>query len=747
MQTPTPIHSVHTVPLPPAMRRRALLRFIPLLVLTSGLLFLVMWIPWWLDGQLQVQSEKLRHQAQLTLVKQRLDNSFQVVVQDLKLLSGNPSLMRYLTRSDEPHRQQVEAQFLRFANIRGVYDQIRLLDHNGMELIRINRSEGRSAVVPAYKRQSKKHRYYFKQSWAMAPGRIYVSKMDLNMENGQIQHPLKPMIRFAVPIADLQGRKRAVVVLNYRAQQVLDLFKNAMTINRRGAMLCDADGYWMVGRTPQEEWGFMFDHGLRFDTRMAKTWQEITQQPQGVIENSDGLFFFRTVDPISQLWRDHTDTPPVWAKNYHWKAVSWIPPHAWPTPWNSPFWILTYILLLSLAAIALWQLLLGRIKQGYWVQEIAHSESRLRAVFDNAAVGVAVVDDQGMVRQANATLLRMFGMQSHGPLCLHWPSFIHPEEKLTVEELLAGMSRHNKQAPSRTIRHERAGQWWYARTFISPVFNEDVATPLAMLILEDVSEWVEADRKERELQDQLLHMGRVSQMGELAASLAHEVNTPLGTIVNYAQGALRRMDNGHCDTKQLATALRSIDGQARRISAIISRVRGFMTKQEVPPLKRFNMLDLLQDTRTFLEPRLERTQAEVDIQPKVGDFFIKADPIQMEQLVMNLLFNAVEAMEFNTEHPRQVSIQCVAQSPGTLQLVIVDNGPPMAADALEQAQEPFYTTKPYGMGMGLAICRTIVENHGGDLQMAPNPERGATVTILLPTGLEQEHLVLEHDHE
>ena len=201
---------------------------------------------------------------------------------------------------DPVAREDLNKKFLLFARTQKLYNQIRLLDETGMEIVRVNYDSGSPAVVPESELQNKKGRYYFDDTFRLARREVYVSPLDLNIERGEIEQPHKPMIRFGTPIFDVRGRKRGGLFLNYLAANLLGKFTDTGSAAASRSMLLNSDGYYLKGPSPDDEWGFMFKdrEDRRFGKAYANEWQRIEAHHSGQFETAGGLFTFTTVYPL-----------------------------------------------------------------------------------------------------------------------------------------------------------------------------------------------------------------------------------------------------------------------------------------------------------------------------------------------------------------------------------------------------------------------------------------------------------------
>jgi PAS domain S-box-containing protein len=245
------------------------------------------------------------------------------------------------------------------------------------------------------------------------------------------------------------------------------------------------------------------------------------------------------------------------------------------------------------------------------------------------------------------------------------------------------------------------------------------------------AEALENDRRYREMQMELAHANRVATMGQLTASIAHEVNQPIAATVTNAEAALRWLHAGSLHLDQVQQSLTSIVEDATRAAEVIDRIRALMKK--APPRK-----DRLEINGVILEiieiTRGEAMKYGISVLTELADHLpvVEADRVQLQQVLLNLIVNALDAMGAPNEGPRQLLISTGKGETSGVLVAVQDSGPGLEAAMLERVFESFYTTKPTGLGLGLSICRSITEAHGGRLWASTNQRRGATFQFTLP---------------
>lgn len=230
-------------------------------------------------------------------------------------------------------------------------------------------------------------------------------------------------------------------------------------------------------------------------------------------------------------------------------------------------------------------------------------------------------------------------------------------------------------------------------------------------------------------QADLAHAARVATLGELSASIAHEVNQPLMAVVTNGEAALRWLRRPEPDLGEVEAGLARIVGEGRRASEIVARIRGFLRKA---PESRATLApaELVEEALRLVAREIARAEIQVETRVAAGLPPVRGDRVALQQVLVNLALNAAQAMA-GTPGPRRLAIR-VAPAPEGVEIAVADSGPGIAPEDLERLFTPFFTTKTAGMGMGLAICRSTAESHGGKLVAESAPGRGATFRLILP---------------
>jgi C4-dicarboxylate-specific signal transduction histidine kinase len=252
-----------------------------------------------------------------------------------------------------------------------------------------------------------------------------------------------------------------------------------------------------------------------------------------------------------------------------------------------------------------------------------------------------------------------------------------------------------------------------------------------LAISRDLTEHVLASEALREAQMELAHVARVTTLGELTASISHEVNQPLAAIVNAAAACLRWLDHATPNLDEARSAVEWITKEANRASEVIRRVRALAKKTNIEkaPLE---INDVVREVIALVQRELISHQVSLRTEFAPALPMILGDRVQLQQVIINLVMNGIEAMQSVTDRPRKLMIRSGRDETHRVLVTVTDCGVGVSAENADQLFNAFFTTKPSGMGMGLSICRSIMEAHGGRLWATANVPHGATFQFTLP---------------
>lgn len=368
-------------------------------------------------------------------------------------------------------------------------------------------------------------------------------------------------------------------------------------------------------------------------------------------------------------------------------------------------------------------------------EQLRRSEAELRLAQELANLGNYVMHaERGEKDYFSPQLYRILGVQPGSERIVREEflgRWVHTGDR---ERVAAEFERMDADQSALDIEYQvvlRDGTTKHLHHLAQAVFGPDGRVLKYVGTIHDVTDRRRAEDEARVLQERLTHFSRLSTMGEMAAGLAHEINQPLSAIATYAQASQRLIRQSEPDLDDVTAALEQINAQALRAGEVIRRLRNFVKNREVKR-EPVNCARLLEDLRTLAETdaRLHNIRLRLDCQEPMPTVY--ADPIQLQQVILNLVRNAIDAMVDAPEDRREVVLITRASADSEVEITVADRGTGLAAEATEHLFNPFFTTKASGTGLGLAISRSIVRAHGGRLWHTPNDGCGVRFHFTLP---------------
>jgi two-component system sensor kinase FixL len=313
---------------------------------------------------------------------------------------------------------------------------------------------------------------------------------------------------------------------------------------------------------------------------------------------------------------------------------------------------------------------------------------------------------------------------------LDWIEAIHPDDRPRVREAHANkLETGHLSEEYRIVRPDGAIRWIWDRGF--PISDEAGHVYRIAGLAEDITARKLAEDQLRRQQVELARMSRLSLAVELASNLAHDLNQPLAAIVAYTQACLALLRQDRTDPRELTGTLEEVVNQGMRAGGIIRHLRELVHKHPAPQ----TALDLNALIHAVVHyAQLELRQAAVALKLELAEGLpaILADDFQIQLVVLYLMRNAIEAMHEAAEGPRQLIVRTIPGDEDTVRVTLSDSGPGLSPEAAERLFQPFFSTKPGGMGLGLSVSRSIIESQGGRLWATPNPDRGVSFHFTLP---------------
>lgn len=372
-------------------------------------------------------------------------------------------------------------------------------------------------------------------------------------------------------------------------------------------------------------------------------------------------------------------------------------------------------------------------------------QERARAQVTLAAIGDAIVrvDAEGCVEYANESAERALRSGGNGLVGRDVREVVPLAVALAMESLehpVARCLRTGKAAelPDNTTLIGANDSETLIEGTVSPLFGDAGAISGAVLTFRDMGPIRQralvaleaSERKLREHRSELAHVARLNLMGEMASGIAHELNQPLNAILNFNQACLRMLADEEPDFDEIGRAMTQAAEQSKRAGEIIRALRAFICKHDAAPAP-LRLAQVARNALVLAERELRDQQVDV-AQDFPGDLpDVTADSIQIEQVILNLLRNSTEAMYACPPEKRRIEISARATEKEVV-VTVRDHGSGIPQDMLDRIFHPFHTSKPHGMGLGLAICQSIIESYGGQFRARNCPDGGAELEFSLP---------------
>jgi two-component system sensor kinase FixL len=370
----------------------------------------------------------------------------------------------------------------------------------------------------------------------------------------------------------------------------------------------------------------------------------------------------------------------------------------------------------------------GTAAFGEWLHRVRHDattmteeandrEAHLRSILDTVPDAMIVIDDRGLMQSFSSAAERMFGYSA--------------EEALGQNVKMLMPSPYREQHDGYIGRYLVTGE----RRIIG--VGRVVVGMRRDGFVRDLTERQQTEARLQELQAELVHISRLSAMGEMASTLAHELNQPLSAIANYVKGSHRLLaERSDPEAERLRGALDKAAEQALRAGEIIRRLRDFVARGETEmQIESLNKLVEEASALALVGAKQLGVRVSFNLDPRAD--LVYADKVQVQQVLLNLLRNAIEAMAESDSPRRELAVTSRAIDGNMVEASVADTGPGIAPEIIAQLFQPFITTKKDGMGVGLSISRTIMEAHGGSLAASAGPEGGAVFRLTLRAA--QEH--------
>jgi len=610
-------------------------------------------------------------------------------------------------------------------------DQIRLLNLNGKEIVRINMVKGQAVTVPEDQLQDKSKRYYYQAMKKLGKNQLYASDLDLNIENGEIELPYKPTIRLGTVIYGGADQPLAYLVTNYLARPMLDHFRFRISRLNAEAFLVNSEGRIISAPDSSPEWDTTYSELTGGGSGEKSLWQTLAAAGHGMVSRDGSTYLHANTNPYDELSQLHSLDKAVIDPGYYWKTVIRIGEEhlqAEMAPYVRILWQ-SYILVLLL-------LILVSLLAGVYLDRrrtYRNKSNLMMQSFESAGEAIIVTDSDGRIEYVNPSFTEMSGY-SLEDVTGRRPSILKNDEGDIAfhESLWTTISSGRKWQGSRTDKR-KDGTPYPVVISVAPIKDDNGNITNYIAIQQDMS-------KERELEQQLVHAQKMEAVGTLVGGISHDFNNILAAM----QGNLFLAKRHIGSPADIEDRLDKVETLTEQAADMIRQLLTFARKDQVT-IKPFQC-------NTFIREVFKLNQASI---PENIDFsyriceeelVVNGDSTQIQQALLNLLANARHAVA-DTPAPR---IECTLEkyeadegfasrhpeieSSSFARLSVSDNGYGIAPEAKDKIFEPFYTTKGvgHGTGLGLSMIYGAMLRHGGTIEVESEVGQGSIFHLYLP---------------
>ena len=713
--------------------------FLPLSALIVGTSILIYYA--------QVRSERIivesREKDSIALARKAIVKGFDSLVSDLIILSKNKQLQKFLQTEEYAHLEPLSEEFLSYCENKRLYDQVRFLDETGMEILRINFNNGNPNIVPKDQLQNKSKRYYFKDAFNIKHGEIFVSPFDLNIERGEIEKPLKPMIRFGTPVFDINGRKRGIVLLNYLGAKLINDLEDITGSASGQIALLNSDGFWLKGPMSEDEWGFMYEDGSnrRFGMAFPGAWQRIHKAENGQFRIVGGMFTFTTIYPLAEAHKSSTGSgrafepsdDSIAGKNYYWKVVSHVSPDLLNAESRDNLRRLAFLDLFAVVVLAIVSLFLGRANRHRKRAEEAlrESEEKFQTVANFAYDWEYWVAPDGRHIYVSPSCKRITGyapddFQNNPGLMVE---IIHPDDRAIFTKHNQEIDESGKVFPVDFRIITKSGDERWIGHICQSVYDTDGGFIGRRGSNRDITE-------QKRLQNQLQQTQKMEAVGTLAGGIAHQFNNALYAIT----GNIDLLEMDFLDNENVSDYAKEMKTSTHRMTQLTAQLLAYARGGRYQT-KTISLSDFVKETLPLVKHTID-SAIQVDTDLPCNILNVNADLTQLQMVLSAVLANSSEAIEGEGHiriacRNKMIKNDTVGGYPGLKTgnyacLTVTDNGKGMNEETGNRVFEPFFTTKFEGRGLGMAAAFGIVKNHDGLISVDSELGQGTIVKIYLP---------------
>jgi len=701
----------------------------------------------------------------------------------------------------EQWKERLQQIFLAFAQARPAYFQLRLIGarDSGRELVRVERIGEDLRTVPSAALQQKGHRYYYLEAASLKPGTIYLSRIDLNREHGDIDVPYQPTLRAAAPIHAPDGKLFGIVVVNMDMELAL-LRNHAISEGPESLYVLNEQGDFLLH--PQPDRAFAFELGRPF--RLTDAFPENDEQIAGVLSQRSAFVALKGVEGKRMAYLTTRDLDPQNPER-HLRYIVIEPMedvlHSVPSSRRDSLLGMSGLLLLAVVVVILtvqkqmqslsalaraseamakgeYQIELptangseigslvrafrhmaaevegreqalaelnrnleDRVKER--TSELTRQHSLQKLILESIADGVVVTDQSGHFILWNRKAEQIVGSGPEDVPPAQWSSRFgifrdEAGDPVPTDELPLVRAIHGDSTVNAELYlcHPTRTEGHWIQVTARPLHDTNDGISGAVAVLVDVTEQRRLQSRIQGHRSELVQFGRLVLGAEIAAAAAHQLSQPIAAISNYAGAVVRLQQRGRLGDNELSEILGRIDKLAGQSGEILDKLRARIRRRESAPTC-FDANQVATSCLDFLKGRVERQG--VKIERRYGKDLPKlvGDPIELEHALIQLASNALDAMEATAWGQRHLVVSTGHDPQANLIIMEMrDTGPGVSAALADRLFEPWETDKPGALGIGLSIAQTIIEAFGGRICIETPTTGGALFRTELPVPIE-----------
>lgn len=364
------------------------------------------------------------------------------------------------------------------------------------------------------------------------------------------------------------------------------------------------------------------------------------------------------------------------------------------------------------------------------------SESRYRELVQTMSEALALTDEQHRITFVNDSFCNMFGYSSEEVLTKPLLSFVHEDHLEVMKNCILNPEQSDTTQRYETAWMTRNGKKIYTLTSPKRIFDDENGYAGCLGVFTDITERKKIEEREKRHLMEMAHVSRVTTLGEMSSQIAHELSQPLSAISALSTGSLKMLKSNSSNLDEIIESLTDISEQSGRAREVVNRLRNFIRFEEIQ-YTQIELNKLVHNVVRLVEVEARWHSLPFTLDLHEGPLILEGDRILLEQVLLNLVHNAIEAMEITERKQRRLKISTSTLHEDTLQVEVIDNGPGISKKNIKEVFKTFYTTKPDGIGMGLAIVSSIIVAHKGKISVSNNDTGGATFCFTLPAKKEE----------